>query len=70
MFNLGAARSLHQTLLFAHHRCVDAAVPSLAETRNAGDSHHPGDAHWTREPAGAVRALHAVFGYAGLTRKT
>ncbi|KAG7232937.1 hypothetical protein INR49_007924, partial [Caranx melampygus] len=59
-----------QTLLFAHHRRMNAAVPCLAKSWDASDPDHAGDTHRTREAMRTAGTLHTVFGLSRVTRKT
>lgn len=70
VLHFGGGGSLDQALFFAHHRSVDAAVPSLAETRDSSVTQHPRDTHGPWEPSGATRTLHPVFRLGWITWRT
>lgn len=57
----------HQTLLFAHHWCINAAVSCLAKSRYTCKSNHAGWTHGTREATSPTETLHAIFWFCRVT---
>lgn len=57
----------HQTLLFAHHWCINAAVSCLAKSRYTCKSNHAGWTHGTREATSPTGTLHAIFWFCRVT---
>lgn len=66
----GTWRSFHQTLLFAHHWCMDTAVPRLA---NPWHTRVPDSTRWThqtREAPRPTRTLNPIFRFCWVTWET